>query len=233
MNPHIKIPTRRTPLSPAKPDETSISPIRKKTHAPAKIKGMTQSEGKGIAENKDNLTRTLAKRRLDKSLIEAVAALVSRGLTESEACRQLNIRPKTFFNFKSTRRNDERFAELLEKFRSARIEDLISKIEHSADGVGMKQRDWRAAKFLLEVLDRQRFNTDRPVEVNVNNHPPVSITVLNEQLKRIIGNPAEVITLPASAPALLPSASKPLPASAMPVTGDDDAKADLGDGNAG
>jgi len=103
-----------------------------------------------------------ANRRIDKGTIEAVAALVSRGLTESEACRQLAIRPKSYFNFKSTRRNDERFKELLEKFRASRID------EKSAFGKGMKQRDWRAAKFLLEVADRNRFNTDKPaVEMSV------------------------------------------------------------------
>ncbi len=103
-----------------------------------------------------------ANRRIDKSVIESVAVLVSRGLTESEACRQLKIRPKAWFNFKSARRNNERFADLLEEFRASRVEDLIASIERSASGAGLKQRDWRAAKFLLEVLDRDRFNTDKP-----------------------------------------------------------------------
>jgi len=120
-------------------------------------------------ENEDNpAPMRPANRRIDKGTIEAVAALVSRGLTESEACRQLAIRPKSYFNFKSTRRNDERFKELLEKFRASRIDDLIAEIEKSAFGKGMKQRDWRAAKFLLEVADRNRFNTDKPaVEMSV------------------------------------------------------------------
>jgi hypothetical protein len=183
-----------------------VLPVRKKSTTPAKIKGLARKGATGTAENKDVSARTPANRRIDKGIIEAVAALVSRGLTESEACRQLNIRPKSFFNFKSTRRNDERFAELLEKFRSARIEDLIKDIESSAKGVGMKQRDWRAAKFLLEVLDRARFNTDRPVEVNVNNHPIVKIGIIHDQLKRVIGFD-DLKALPSSAPA-----GEPLPA---------------------
>jgi hypothetical protein len=34
---------------------------------------------------------------------------------------------------------------------------LITKIEKSADGVGMKQPDWRAAAALLKFADMKRF----------------------------------------------------------------------------
>jgi hypothetical protein len=151
----------------------------------------TPKQPSATPENKDISTRTRAARRIDVSIIEAVAALVSRGLTESEACRQLNIRPKTFFNFKSSRRNDERFAEILEKFRASRVEDLIEKIEKSASGDGLKMRDWRAAKFLLEVLDRERFNTDRPA-VEVNTGPRiVNVALLEESIRRVYGSDAK------------------------------------------
>lgn len=129
-------------------------------------------ENPNTGNDKDIYARAPAKRKITESTIEAVAALVSRGMTTTEACHQMNVRPKTFFNFTSSHRNDLRFNELLERFTAMRVDDLLAEIEKSAHGTGMKMRDWRAAKFLLEVLDRKRFNTDKPlIDITVPGAP--------------------------------------------------------------
>lgn len=173
------------------------------------MSGEQQSQSR--AENEDNPAhKRPANRRIDKGTIEAVAALVSRGLTESEACRQLGIRPKSYFNFKSTQRNDERFKELLEKYRAKRIEDLIAEIEKSAFGKGLKQRDWRAAKFLLEVADRNRFNTDKPaVEMSVGSAHIITLDkleMINAMVQEELAREAKAIDCPPAK-----SLNEPLP----------------------
>lgn len=133
---------------------------------------MSNEEKPAIGNNEDIITRAPARGRITATTIEAIAALVSRGMTITEGCHQMNVRPKTFFNFTSLHRNDVRFKEIIEKFTAMRVDDLLREIERSAHGEGMKMRDWRAAKFLLEVLDRKRFNTDRPaIEVSQNYLP--------------------------------------------------------------
>lgn len=123
----------------------------------------------GQSENKDILRpRARANRKIDEGTIEAVAALCSRGMTVTWACHQLGIRPKQFFNFKSSHRNEERWQECLDRFSAMRVDQLLAECERAAQGKGGVRHDWRAAKFLLEVVDRKTFNTDRAaVEVNV------------------------------------------------------------------
>ncbi|MDE2103525.1 MAG: hypothetical protein KGL39_40165 [Patescibacteria group bacterium] len=115
--------------------------------------------------------KQLHKRAIDGVTISEVARLCARLLTEAEACRQLGVNPQAWRNWKLRNRNSEKFGELLESFRANRIDDLISKIENSATGIGMKQPDWRAAAYLLQVTDR-RFNPSvaeggASVQVNV------------------------------------------------------------------
>lgn len=217
----MKIPIRKTAQKPLNQPGKKIPGISKKSVSPPQIKQSGQVVAVSMAENED--ISSPARRRIDRRAIEAVAAMVSRGLTESEACRQLNIRPKTFFNFKATRKNDERFAELLEKFRSARIEDLIKDIESSAKGIGMKQRDWRAAKFLLEVLDRQRFNTDRPVEQSTTINNSTHNTLIIETVKRAFAS-AYADHAAEPSPAALPPAVTALNDNARPEPVANDSK---------
>jgi len=122
-------------------------------------------------DNGDIPARTRAKRRIDAKTIASIARLCAKSLTESEACRLLKITPKHWFNWKSRHKRAERFAALLEEFRAGRIQDLIARVEKSADGEGMKQPDWRAAAFLLSVADK-RFSTSggASVETTVNNN---------------------------------------------------------------
>jgi hypothetical protein len=103
-----------------------------------------------------NPTRT---RAIDGTTIAEIARLTAKMLTESEACRRLGINPRRWFDWKTRHNRAEKFAALLEAFRADRIDSLIAKIEASADGVGMKQPDWRAAAFLLSVTDKHRFGS--------------------------------------------------------------------------
>jgi len=116
-------------------------------------------------------TRTRARRKIDPGVISAIARLCAKSLNESEACRQIGIEPRHWFDWKSRASRSEKFAALLEEFRAGRIDSLIAKIENAADGVNMKQPDWRASAHLLAIADAKRFSDSgmrASVEVNVN-----------------------------------------------------------------
>lgn len=118
------------------------------------------------ASNGNNPTRTRASRRIDAATISEIARLCARQLSESEACRKIGIKPQHWFSWKSRHNRSEKFAALLEEFRAGRIDDLITKIEKSADGIGLKQPDWRAAAALLKFADLKRFGDSPAVEIN-------------------------------------------------------------------
>jgi hypothetical protein len=131
--------------------------------------------------NDNNPTRTRANRRIDAATISEIARLCARQLSESEACRKIGIKPQAWFSWKSRHNRSEKFAALLEEFRAGRIDSLITKIEKSADGIGLKQPDWRAAAALLKFADLKRFG-DSPPSIELHNHAP---TLTDEQYARI------------------------------------------------
>jgi len=118
------------------------------------------------ASNGNNPTRTRANRRIDAATISEIARLCARQLSESEACRKIGIKPQHWFSWKARHNRSEKFAALLEEFRAGRIDSLITKIESAADGVNMKQPDWRAAAALLKFADMKRFGDSPAVELN-------------------------------------------------------------------
>ena len=142
------------------------------------------------ADNGVILARTRAARRIDAQTISEIARLCAKALTESEACRRIGIKPRHWFDWKTRHNRAEKFCELLEAFRADRIETLIARIEASADGVGMKQPDWRAAAHLLAISDAKRFSDAgmrSSVEINVNVQPAFDIERIRRAAALIYG----------------------------------------------
>lgn len=131
--------------------------------------------------------KQLHKRAIDGVTIAEIARLCAKLLTEAEACRQLGVNPASWRNWKSRNRNSEKFAALLESFRANRIDDLISKIENSADGIGMKQPDWRAAAYLLQITDR-KFNPSAVAVIEMQQAPVVNVHVFTAAVRQIYGD---------------------------------------------
>jgi hypothetical protein len=130
-----------------------------------------------------------ARRRFDEKSISTIARLVARSLTESEAARLLGYEPRAWFNFKARGRNDERFCALLEKFRAARVDSLVARIEKSANGVDLKQPDWRAASQLLSHVDPRRFSDSgmrASIEISVPTAPVVDEAALDKVLQLML-----------------------------------------------
>jgi hypothetical protein len=147
-------------------------------------------------ETSDIATRAMAHRRIDATCIAEMAKLVAKMLTESEACRRLGIRPRAWFDWKSRCGRTEKFAALLEAYRADRIEHLIDRIEKSADGVGVKYPDFRAALALLKITDQKRFGDSPAVEFNVT-APMLSDAQLDRITKQVLDGRATDKVLPA------------------------------------
>ena len=125
------------------------------------------------ADSDDILARAIARRRIDAAAIAGIAKLVAKNLTESESCRRLGIQPRAWFNFKDRAGRGEKFKALLEAYRAHRIEHLIGQIEKSADGIGVKYPDFRAALALLKIADQRRFGDGAAVEINTGHQTAI------------------------------------------------------------
>jgi hypothetical protein len=134
-----------------------------------------------------------------------MAQAVATMLTETEAARRCGIEPRHWFEWKSRAGRDGKFAALLEEFRANKIAGLLERVQKSADGIDVKFPDFRAALALLKFQDQKRFG-DSPA-LAMNPTPLIQISIIHEQLKRVIGFD-DVKSLPSSAPA-----GEPLPAS--------------------
>ena len=148
----------------------------------------TNNQTPDTAKNSETSTRAKPRRKIDPGVISAIARLCAKSLTESEACRQIGIEPRHWFDWKSRASRSDKFAALLEEFRAGRIDSLIARIENAADGKGLKQPDWRAAAHLLAIADAKRFSDSgmrNTVQVNVN-APPSTFMGLSEARMREI-----------------------------------------------
>ena len=123
--------------------------------------------------------RPMPGRKIDAVTIAEMAKLCAKTLTESEACRRLGIKPRTWFDFKSRAGRTEHFAEMVEAYRAARIEQLIDRIEKSADGDGVKFPDWRAALALLKITDQRRFGDSPAPETPPQANPHIVQAMLD------------------------------------------------------
>lgn len=102
--------------------------------------------------------------------IQRIADLVvSRRLTETEACCRLGIRPETWRNWKSDNKDNPEFGDALTRVKASRIQAHLANIEDAGFGRNGHRADWRASDRYLERIDPQRFNdraTQLPVETD-------------------------------------------------------------------
>lgn len=140
----------------------------------------------------------MPRRKITAETIAEMAKLCAKMLTETESCRRLGIRPRSWFDFKSRCGRGDKFAELLEAFRAQKIESLLDRVQKSADGVDTKYPDFRAALALLKFHDQKRFG-DSPM-VDITNQVftcPLSPDQL-AKVEKILFQPGLVVAPPAT-----------------------------------
>jgi hypothetical protein len=97
-----------------------------------------------------------------------MAELAAERYSDTEACHILGIHYDSWRKWKSLAGRDARFADSIARMRGIYKQARLSEIKASAAGIGMKQRDWRAAAFLLESVDPANFSQRGDVNVQVN-----------------------------------------------------------------
>ena len=111
-------------------------------------------------------------------------------LTETEACHRLKISVNQWFDWKDRAKHKTEYQALFQTHKQAVIVNHVQNIHNVSQGIGVKQRDWRASQFLLQVVDRERFGTGPTQPAQVNN---VTLNVtMADALKRVFSQPEQV-----------------------------------------
>ncbi len=126
---------------------------------------------------------TYQSRKLTIQDVNAIAKQVGElQLTETEACHRLNIKPVRWFTFKQRAKVQSKFDTVLARIKADAIAACLNRIDKSANGVEVKQPDWRAAAWRAERLDSRFVLQDKSQAVT---QPTVNVLVMSEAAKRI------------------------------------------------
>ncbi len=113
------------------------------------------------------------RRRITEHDLEQLAEHYRDGLNDTEACQLIGIHRDTWYQWKRRNGNSTRFDTILARMRGNRIKWCFGKIEAAAN------KDFRAARELLSLTDRERFS-DRyqaPVAPQVNVYAAIGIDI--------------------------------------------------------
>jgi len=108
------------------------------------------------------ITRTKRRAPISVQDVRAIAKLVARRLTESEACEVAGILPETWTKWKNRHGHDARFVRILTRVRATYIKGNFEQMEKAAGGKGGIRHDWRAADRLNAIVAPDRYATPQP-----------------------------------------------------------------------
>lgn len=150
------------------------------------------------------IVRTKRRRKITLETCYEIAQFVAKGLTESEACSLLDIKPETWYDWKCDRRHDPRYAEALTRVRAEFVRDRLATIKQA------ENKDWRAAQALLAMTLPERFSNNRQTASTVQ------VAVMSNDILAALGKSFEGRIQPQQSPCQLPNKSpKSLPDSTL------------------
>jgi len=131
--------------------------------------------------------------KIRPSDIEAIAALVAKRLTETEACALLYIRPAAWFSWKVRGNHARIFEDSLSRVKAAYLSSHLANIEAGAVGAGLHKRaDWRASDRLLCIAAPDRYSPNQAAQDNSKQHT-IAVMVVNTWLDQAKGSQGQVI----------------------------------------
>ena len=129
-------------------------------------------------------------RKLSMGDAEAIASLVAtRKLLENEACLSLGIQYKQWLQWKSRHKHGATFESLITRMKADKLAGLLDNIENVSNGIGVKQRDWRAGAWIAERLAPERFALNQAPAINQTAN--VTVIAMHDTLKRLFQSPIE------------------------------------------
>ena len=131
------------------------------------IADLNQNSGKS---NPDDIQPPI-RRRISRQSAEAIAKLVAKGQTETEAVYLLDeFTPKQWFNWKSKRKRSAEFTDILTRTKAARIQHHLDNVDQAAIGAGPHKRaDFRASMAALAWTAPERFAPQQAGNTTTNN----------------------------------------------------------------
>lgn len=133
--------------------------------------------------------------RLSTHDIEAIIALVCKGLNESEACAKMGIDRERYYNWKYIHKSE--YDDLFTRLKAEKLNRLVDCVEVATEGDASRgiRADWRAAQWLLSVAAPDRFTKD------AGNQQPAqvfSLAVITDLAKRVYGDvvDAQIVAQP-------------------------------------
>ena len=147
-----------------KPILTFKAPCRKFGHM---IADLNQNSGK----SNPGAIQPPIRRRISRQSAEAIAKLVAKGQTETEAVYLLDeFTPKQWFNWKSKRKRSAEFTDILTRTKAARIQHHLDNVDQAAIGAGPHKRaDFRASMAALAWTAPERFAPQQAGTTTTNN----------------------------------------------------------------
>lgn len=145
--------------------------------------------------------QTQIRRRFDHDDMLNIVKLVAKGCTDTEACKLLGFNTNSWMNWKSRPRNKIKFDEALHEVKGQIIVTCIDGIEKAGN------RDWRALRERLALLDRERFSDkaqSMPSTVNVQ-----VFAQIDAVLSKVYAEPKPHAVIDTTATKLLPEPGKP------------------------
>lgn len=141
-----------------------VQPQNSPSNAPKRRRGVTWEDARAIV-------RLMAEKRM----------------LPAEACGIVGLNYRTWARWINKEKNHVRVSALIEQARGARLEVLINRVDAASQGIGMKQPDWRAAAWLAQVIDRERYGDQKVIGSQTINNTQVNTNVFVEAAKRVYG----------------------------------------------
>jgi hypothetical protein len=131
-----------------------------------------------VATAETPIVRKGIARRISPQDVEAIAELVGKRLTETEACAALGIKYLVWLRWKNRAKNTGRFDAVLTQVKGNYLRAQIQNIEAGAIGAGNHKRaDWRASRELISLVSPERYAQQAAPDTSPRTLPAPTVNV--------------------------------------------------------
>jgi hypothetical protein len=136
------------------------------------------------------------RRQITMQDVQSIAELCNMRMTETEACANLGIDSRRWFEFKVRKDVAPEFSNALSRVRAAKIKSILNSIEDAGHGRGVYARaDWRALESYARMTMPQTFG-ERAAQAPESSTDALADSLLAKMLSRAYASPAPVVECP-------------------------------------
>jgi hypothetical protein len=146
--------------------------------------------------------------KITRQDVREIAKLVAKRLTEAEACECLGIRPRSWYGWRESHKNQAEYTALLTRVRGEYLRANLAQMEKAAAGKGGVRHDWRAADRLNAITAPDRYAASQPPPAELPAAVPPSVVNCWIALAYAKPSPGQVVDTESK---LLPETTEPAP----------------------